>query len=824
MSISYKLRRIKWAAKGLKESGFSDFRLIGLGFVKHFDTYNGYISFRAWAIPGRPLDEKPALVVEADGNRIFEEQIDWTFDPEACAYSKLDFSHMFGLKGFYRYRSNQQLNAFLEFKSLSSEYRLDLGTMPPTCSGSQVTSTVFNPWGDSQIGNITAGYHQHISNTIDPFIQLESNLDCSITVLVPVYNGFDYLDKLFHGLDKSRLPFNCLIIEDSSPDTRIRPKLQEIKSNLKHNCEIIFNDNNLGFVQTINKGLAKCPGHAVIVNTDTELPNEWLERLIAPILNDQSIASATPFTNSGTICSFPEFLENNEILFGMNVDEVDAHFQTIKPTYTEAPTGVGFCMAMSKTAIATVGLLDDATFGKGYGEENDWCQRAIKAGFKNVIVENLFVYHKHGGSFKSEEKQRLLDENLSKLNSKHPNYLKDVAEFCEQDPLKEIRSFIHAQIAVSQIDKPIEIIVTHLLGGGADAFANNKIEEILARESAAAVITYCLDDERYHVQIMTEPGELAFQYCSDDASALFSPFTKCDRIYINELATYPRMDSIIAEVISLAIRLKAEIITYIHDYLPICPNLNLLTKDQKYCQVPTNLGKCQSCYIKHGLHRSSMPESIERYREIWGRLLRESSKVVCFSKASEKILLRAHPNLINTFVEPHRTLHLPQIRMDSYSHDGIRIGILGNLTEHKGSSVLERLIGICNSEPTYAGQGISFILFGKNVAAVDSPRFYSYEEYVREELPIITQKCEIDVFVLLSIWPETFSFTCSEVIDMNVPAACFDIGAPAERIGSYSKGLLLPYPNDPKNISDNEASSLLDQICDHAAYWRNHAL
>ena len=64
---------------------------------------------------------------------------------------------------------------------------------------------------------------------------------------------------------------------------------------------------------------------------------------------------------------------------------------------------------MSKNAIEKVGVLDADSFGMGYGEENDWCQRAILAGYRNVQVENLFVYHKHGGSFLSEDKKRYLE-------------------------------------------------------------------------------------------------------------------------------------------------------------------------------------------------------------------------------------------------------------------------------------------------------------------------------------------------------------------------------------------------------------------------------
>ena len=47
-----------------------------------------------------------------------------------------------------------------------------------------------------------------------------------------------------------------------------------------------------------------------------------------------------------------------------------------------------------------------ANLKKGYGEENDWSMRARQIGYKNIIVPNLFVYHKHGGSFSHVEKNK----------------------------------------------------------------------------------------------------------------------------------------------------------------------------------------------------------------------------------------------------------------------------------------------------------------------------------------------------------------------------------------------------------------------------------
>jgi len=58
-------------------------------------------------------------------------------------------------------------------------------------------------------------------------------------------------------------------------------------------------------------------------------------------------------------------------------------------------------------------------------------------------------------------------------------------------------------------------------------------------------------------------------------------------------------------------------------------------------------------------------------------------------------------------------------------------------------------------------------------------------------IPKLVVENDIDLFFISSIWPETFSYTTQEVINMELPIACFNLGAQADRIGAYSKGLVL---------------------------------
>ncbi len=270
-----------------------------------------------------------------------------------------------------------------------------------------------------------------------------------IDILIPVYNGLNFLKTLLHSIIKNTyIPYRLLIADDNSPNREILPFLknfQKIHKNI--NLEIFQNRKNLGFIKTVNKLVNLTNNHFVILNTDTEVPSNWLERLIFPIVHMEKVASATPFTNSGLFCSFPEYLKDNPLPENLNVEQIDNIFKLVnfQKTYIEMPTGVGFCMAINKNVVDKIGFFDE-TFGKGYGEENDWCQRAIESGYKNIHVTNLFVYHKHGGSFPKKEKNRLIDENSIKLLKKFPSFSVQMQVFIENNSLKKLRNEIKKKL------------------------------------------------------------------------------------------------------------------------------------------------------------------------------------------------------------------------------------------------------------------------------------------------------------------------------------------------------------------------------------------
>jgi GT2 family glycosyltransferase len=91
-------------------------------------------------------------------------------------------------------------------------------------------------------------------------------------------------------------------------------------------------------------------------------------------------------------------------------------------------------MAISRRAWNTLGPFDAEAFGRGYCEETDWCLRAGAAGWSTRLVPDLFVFHKHGGSFLDRERRTLLEANLATLHRRWPDYYAELARFRRRDP------------------------------------------------------------------------------------------------------------------------------------------------------------------------------------------------------------------------------------------------------------------------------------------------------------------------------------------------------------------------------------------------------
>lgn len=696
-------------------------------------------------------------------------------DKFSLKYADVGFSIKLGIDNF------EKLDVFLNCKIDGSDFRIYIGKIKNTEDISDNAKM--------QIYPVASNSCYSISNLKNIQLQMEPEYPeqlyrAIVDIIVPIYNGYDYLRALLKSAVRTNMKYRFVFINDQSTDNRIEELLSDFM--VKHPDSVyIKNDNNLGFVRSVNKGLQVAEHHVVLLNTDVEVPEMWLERLMYPIISDPKIGTTTPFTNCGTICSFPHFCEDNLIFADQSVDFVDSCFRRINPSYAEMPTGVGFCMGMNYQAIQDTGLLDADSFGRGYGEENDWCQRALKKGYKNVHVENLFVYHKHGGTFPSEEKQRLLKKNAELLKKKHPFYLRDVARYCRRDINKLVRQEALFE-CIKRLDVPSSLYFNHNLGGGATDYLQKKEKELLDNNEKYTEIIYDIYEDRYILKCAYGSWQVTVQ--TQTLNEIFDEIKnmKIDKVFINELVTYPDLYNILKKIIIFKNIHESELIMLVHDFFCVCPTINLLTSENKYCYLPST-DTCTYCMGKNANLFYREYGSIYQWRECWNDFLSNCTNIITFSQNSYNIIKGTYKSLNNISIVPHTVSFLPDISFKKKSGTVFNIGLLGILSERKGLSIVKDMLHIIEQKEL----DVNIILIGKSEEDIHSKYFRQTGVYKKEELPWLVCENDIDIFMIPSVWPETFSYTTEEIMKMGLPLAVFGLGAPMDRVRKYDRGLVI---------------------------------
>lgn len=268
-----------------------------------------------------------------------------------------------------------------------------------------------------------------------------------ITVIVPVYGAAPVVQACLASLHgEIDAEHQLLVIDDASPDPKMPSLLTEALKPFGAYARLILQTENRGFVGTVNHGIAESSGDVILLNSDTVASPGFVHRISECAGTDARIATITPFSNNAEICSFPELCQAGPI--PDNLQAIARAAATLpNQGFIDLPTGVGFCMWIRRAALHALGDFDQATFGKGYGEENDFCQRALAFGWRNVLCHRAYVAHRGGESFAATT-HRPNGEALRRLLSRYPRYNQQVADFIAADPPKAWRTQLAAALSI----------------------------------------------------------------------------------------------------------------------------------------------------------------------------------------------------------------------------------------------------------------------------------------------------------------------------------------------------------------------------------------
>ena len=261
-----------------------------------------------------------------------------------------------------------------------------------------------------------------------------------IDVIIPAYRGLAQTRRcLASVLDAPvREAHEVIVIDDASPEPPLSAWLRDLAG--QGRITLRSHAGNAGFVASVNEGMGLHPDRdVVLLNSDTEVAGDWLDRLAAHVARDPRVGTVTPFSNNATICSYPVFAQSNRLPEGTTTARLDAAFARANTAMTvEVPTAVGFCMFIARRCLADVGRFDEEAFGRGYGEEVDFCMRAARAGWRHVLAADTFVYHEGEVSFGSGA-QDIRDRAQSVIDDRYPEFQVRVRAFLADDPPRPFR-------------------------------------------------------------------------------------------------------------------------------------------------------------------------------------------------------------------------------------------------------------------------------------------------------------------------------------------------------------------------------------------------
>ena len=195
-----------------------------------------------------------------------------------------------------------------------------------------------------------------------------------LDIIIPVYRGEKAVRRCLDSVlasDAMELA-DVVIINDASPERGITAFLDDFAA--QRSDSLINYDVNQGFVACVNAAAALHPDRDfVILNADTEVASDWLQRLVRHGVNHPRAATITPFSNNATIASYPKLVTENALPRGEDIETLYKRFARANDgEVLEMPTAIGFCTWIRRSAWQEASGFD-AVFGRGYGEEVDFC-------------------------------------------------------------------------------------------------------------------------------------------------------------------------------------------------------------------------------------------------------------------------------------------------------------------------------------------------------------------------------------------------------------------------------------------------------------------
>jgi GT2 family glycosyltransferase/glycosyltransferase involved in cell wall biosynthesis len=617
-----------------------------------------------------------------------------------------------------------------------------------------------------------------------------------IDVVIPVYNAPDDVRACVESvLAHLRPDVRVVLIDDASPDPRIAPLFAELAQRRHPQLTLLRNERNLGFTDTANRGMQLSRADVVLLNSDTIVSAGWLDAIMHCAATDPRIGTITPFSNNAEILSFPRFCENNPWPPGTDPGPVNASIAAAAvPVYPDLPTGVGFCFYLRRAMLDDIGFFDAAAFGAGYGEENDLCLRAARAGWRNVLADNAFVVHTGEKSF-AGRKAEVAQRNMGVLLERHPHYMDMVRAFIAADPLRAIRELALIRMDIDAAPDRGVLHIVHHHGGGTESHVRALVQGSRDREGGDRwrhYIAIAVED-KWQIEVHGRGGTVRSLDLVRDASESWTSFVGGIAASLGiALIHVHNISGCRQGILEALAELSLPVGYTIHDLNSACPTITMLHEGSMFCGGVTDDATCRRC-----LERQAEFEHIDivQWRERHRGLVTGASFRIAPSRWAAAMAERYFPDA------PVEVVSHGVIEDDTGPTPGARsvlllpdddvptVAVLGAIGPDKGARRLERLVELARARKAR----VRFVLIGyldfqHGPYQSDDAVFSVHGHYATRDLPALLRHYRVAMVLYPSAGPETFSFTLTEAWKEGRPALVPPIGALAERMEGSGAG------------------------------------
>lgn len=619
--------------------------------------------------------------------------------------------------------------------------------------------------------------------------------------------------------------FTLVLIDDASGDRRVGALFDELARRGDSRIVLVRNARPAGFAATFNRGIAHSRADAVLLDPSTMVTQGWLDALLRCAASDARIATVTPFSNLRDTGAFACLHPGDGTPAQSDPQRLrEAVADAAVPTYPDLPSGSGVCMLLRRPALDAVGGFDPA-FDAHEGADVDFCLRAARAGFRNVLADDAFVAHT-GQRAGAASAHAAGSPDTGVLARLHPYYAAMAHDHVASDPLRALRDAAQWRFdAAAPAHRVLHVV--HDLGGGTEAHVRALIDA--SPDTWRHYLVTAVGD-RWQVEMPREARAPIFAFTRrDDESwrafvgGIAATFG-ISLVHVHHLSG--SRDGALAALPELGIPYGITI----HDLWLACPTVTLTDADDRYCGGVTDTAACARCL-------AAMPSlsdvDIVGWRKAHAELLSSSAFLIAPSHWASDMLVRYFPHVRGRVdVIAHAT---PCSREPARGESGAplcaallprddvpTVAVVGAIGRDKGARRIERLVERARERRAR----LRFVVIG--YLDVQHEPWQSADamltvhgRYERGDLAALFAHYRVELVVYPSEGPESFSYTLSEAWQAAMPALVPPIGALAERVAGAQAGWIMT--DDEWRDDDRMLDRLLLLLSEAQAHARHSA-